>query len=265
MTNPLEELERQIENLRIDVRRATMAGDAARARELRAELRRTDKAWEDALAAAAAPTEAPGPVGRSGSLLSTRDQVHQALTLLGVASAPKMIAAVQDAFFGGEIVSSKLTHLRRDEERSFRSSPHARPYYLCSALSADRLTPARGLLAVSTWPLSRRMVGPLSPRADFLTAAIHVAEQVGRVSEPSLPAMRLLWRFATTIPGAGENFDALEWSIVAEAARTELAIHSDADHADRDAAATRAGAQLDEAQQLFGAALKVVSRSTTEH
>ncbi|MGW4325868.1 hypothetical protein ACWEKR_08265 [Nocardia sp. NPDC004573] len=265
MTTPLEELERRIENLRIDLRRATIAGDSVRARELRAELRRTDKAWEDALAALAPSVDEPELVGHPGSLLSIRDQVHQALTLVGVASAPKLIAAVQDAFFGGGLGGSKLTHLRRDEERSFRSSPYARPYYLCSALTADRLTAARGLLAVSTWPLSRRMIGPLSPRVDFLSAAINVAERVGRMGEPTLPAMRLLWRFATTIPGAGENFDVLEWETVAEAARAELAIHSDADLADRDSAATRAGSQLDDVQQLFGAVLEVVSRSTTEH
>lgn len=70
------------------------------------------------------------------------------------------------------------------------------PYYLCSALTADRLVPARGLLAVSTWPLSRRVIGPLSPRVDFLLAARRLAEQLDRTSDASLPALRLLWQFA---------------------------------------------------------------------
>ncbi|WP_433194542.1 hypothetical protein ACQP1G_38200 [Nocardia sp. CA-107356] len=264
VTNSLEELDRRIEILRDEVRRALMAGDTVRANQVRVELRRVERAWHDAIDAVAAPDDAAKAAGPLGSILSVRDQVHQALTLLGVPSAPKMVVAVQDVFFAGELSSEKVRHLRRDEERSFRSSPHARPYYLCSALTADRLIAARGLLAVSTWPISRRIVGPLSGRVDFLTGAIHVAEQVGRMSEPTLPAKRLLRRFATSIPSAGDSFDALDPATVAEAARTELAVHQDDDQVQRDVAAERATSQLDERQQLFGSTLTVVSQSTTE-
>jgi hypothetical protein len=84
--------------------------------------------------------------------------VHQALTLLGVPAAYRLITAVHDAFFGSVLPGARLTSLRRDEERSFRTMPHARPYYLCAALISDLLAPARGLLAVSTWPMERRQV-----------------------------------------------------------------------------------------------------------
>jgi hypothetical protein len=261
MPEPLEELERHIEGLRTEVRRAAMSGNSALARELRAELRRVERAWDDALAALTAPEQDPDLGRQSGPLLPIRDQVHQALTLLGVPSAPKLIVAVHAAFFAGEMASAQLTSLRRDEERSFRSSPHARPYYLCSALTADRLVPARGLLAVSTWPMPRRVIGPLSARVDFLTAAIQLSEQIDRLGEPTLPALSLLWRFATNIPGAAESFDALKPAVVAVAARAELAIHQEADHAHREAAASRARTQLDEIQQLFGSALKLVPRA----
>ncbi|MCE7011771.1 hypothetical protein LWC34_54505 [Kibdelosporangium philippinense] len=264
MTEPLEELERHIEGLRTKVRRAAMSGDPARARELRAELRRAERAWDDALAALTAPEREPDRGRQPGPLLPIRDQVHQALTLLGVPSAPKLIVAVHGAFFAGEMASAQLTSLRRDEERSFRSSPHARPYYLCSALTADRLVPARGLLAVSTWPMPRRVIGPLSARVDFLTAAIQLSEQIDRMAEPALPALSLLWRFATNIPGAAESFDAMKPPVVAEAARAELAIHDEADHAHREAAASRARTQLDEIHQLFGSALKLVPRATNK-
>lgn len=82
------------------MRRAAKAGDSDRARELRAELRRVEKAWDDALTASvdAEAEAAPAP---SGSLLTVRDQVHQTLTLLSVPSAPKLIVAVSSAFFGG--------------------------------------------------------------------------------------------------------------------------------------------------------------------
>jgi hypothetical protein len=264
MAEPLEELERHIEGLRANVRRAAMSGDPARARTLRAELRKAERTWDEALAALAPPESEPDQVGRAGPLLPIREQVHQALTLLAVPAAPKLIVSVDSAFFGGDITGAQLTSLRRDEERSFRSSPHARPYYLCSALTADRLVPARGLLAVSTWPMPRRVIGPLSARVDFLTAAIRLTEQVDRMNEPTLPALRLLWRFASNIPGAAESFDAMKPVIVADAARAELAIHDEADQAHREAAATRARTQLDEIQQLFGSALKLLPRAMTK-
>lgn len=265
MVESLEEVERRIEVLRADVRRAAMSGDSMRARELRAELRRAEQIWDEVLSAAA-PTEGdPDPVVRTGALLPVRDQVHQVLTLLGVPSAPKLIATVSNAFFGGQMASAQLASLRRDEERSFRSSPHARAYYLCSALTADRLVPARGLVAVSTWSLPGRVMGPLSARVDFLMVAVQLAEQTGRMAEPTLPALSLLWQFATNIPGAAESFDAMDPSDVADAARAERAIHLEADRSHREAAASRARMQLDEIQQLFGSALKVVRRATTKN
>ncbi|MRH93528.1 hypothetical protein GFY24_40085 [Nocardia sp. SYP-A9097] len=265
MAESLEELQRRIDDLRTEVQRVVRAGDPVRLRALRADLRRADNAYYAALDALSVSEDEPEPSGHPGTLLPVRDQVHQALTLLSVPSAPKMIVAVQDAFFAGELSASQLASLRRDEERSFRSSPHARPFYLCSALSADRLVASRGLVSVSTWTLSRRVVGPLSPRVDFLTAGIQVAERITRMPAPTLPVLRLLWRFATSIPDAGESFDAIDAATVANAARSELEIHQETDHTERESAASRARLQLDEAEQLFGSALKVVSRSTAPH
>ncbi len=107
-------------------------------------------------------------------------------------AAPKLIATVHEAFFGATFPTTRVTSLKRDEERSFRTAPFARPYYICAALSADYLAPSRGLLAVSTWPLELRVIGSLSPRVDFLTAAIRVAEAIERIPEPPAAARRLL-------------------------------------------------------------------------
>jgi len=167
---------------------------------------------------------------------------------------------VHDAFASGPLVAARLTSLRRDEERSFRSAPHARAYYLCAALSADLLGPARGLLAVSTWPLERRVIGPLSPRVDFLTAAIAVADSIMRIPEPGPEAMALLRRFAVSIPGApassGAARSALVPARVSEAAHAELDVHAGRDQEQRRAAAQRAADQLDDAAQLFGGRLR---------
>jgi hypothetical protein len=256
-----EALERRIDELRAAVRRAAVTGDRALARELRAQLRAAESDWDDAVVELERQSDAAGgqrvPTAASaGPLLPIREQVHQALTLLGVAAAPRLIVAVHDAFFSGSLVPARLTSLRRDEERSFRSAPYARAYYLCAALTADLLAPARGLLAVSTWPLERRVIGPLSPRVDYLTAAIAVADSVRRLPGPSADADRLLWRFAVNIPGAQAGSRRADPETVARAAQAELGVHAGQDETHRRAAALRARSQLDDAGQLFGSRLQ---------
>jgi hypothetical protein len=258
-------LERRIDELRAAVRRAAMAGDPDQARTLRADLRRAELAWEEALAdiesqtppRTPAPPTNPQPSGTT--LLPLREQVHHALTLLTVPAAPRLIVAVHEAFFSGELVAARLTSLRRDEERSFHTASHSRPYYLCPALAYDLFSPARGLLTVSTWSLADRIVGPLSPRVHFLTAAINVAEHVERLTDPGPAASRLLWRFAANIPGAAEGPGGL-----ARAAREELTIHASPDLELRESSAERAAAQLTESDQLFGTKFRVVEGSGTE-
>ena len=277
----MESLERRLGELRAEVRRAAASRDTARVRVLRAELRNAERDWDDALsrleerqlaagdpaASAVAPGGGPLPPARlaavsaDGPLLPLREQVHQALTLLDVPTAPKLLSAVHDAFFAGEIPSARLTSLRRDEERSFRSAPFARPYYLCAALTAELLAPARGLLAVSTWPMDRRVIGPLSPRVNYLSAAIRVAESFLRIPGPGPAAQRLLWRFAANIPGAADGTRAMDPALVARAARAELEVHADDDRQTRAAAAARARRQLDDAEQLFGSRLQAVPQA----
>ena len=243
MTESVEALERRIDKLRAEVRRAATSGDRVRAHAMRAELRSAEHAWEEALAELEelAPADAGHvPMPQAGPLLPVREQVHQALTLLGAPAAHKLIVAVHDAFFGSALASARLTSLRRDEERSFRSAPQARPYYICAALTSDLLAPARGLLAVSTWPMEQRVIGPLSPRVNYLEAAIRVAESILRVPSPGLAAVRLLRRFAVNVPGAADSGKPRSPEAVAEAAHAELEVHQDQDHAHRRAAAARA-------------------------
>ena len=294
-------LERRIDELRAGVRRAAVDRDRARAKALRGELRKAEQDWDEALArldeeqpaagnpttsqapvrmppegsgaavvvagAATAPGGGPLPPARTatvhagGPLLPLREQVHQALTLLAVPAAPKLVSAVHEAFFTDLIPSVRLTSLRRDEERSFRSAPFARPYYLCAALTAELLAPARGVLAVSTWPLDRRVIGPLSPRVNYLSAAIRVAESLLRIPGPGPAAQRLLWRFAANIPGAADGARNMDPAKVARAARAELELHAADDRAVRTTAAARARRQLDDAAQLFGSRLQLTRQA----
>jgi hypothetical protein len=269
-------LERRIDELRVAVREAVLAGDRVLAAQRRSALRSAERAWEEALDEAAAArtdpsaparpverawTSAPAessessePTARPGSLLPLREQVYEALSLLQVPAAPKLIATVHEAFFGATFPTTRVTSLKRDEERSFRTAPFARPYYICAALSADYLAPSRGLLAVSTWPLELRVIGSLSPRVDFLTAAIRVAEAIERIPEPPAAARRLLQRFAASVSGAISPGGGVDPAAVSEAARAELTVHHDADAKARRAAADRARG-LPHAEQLFGTAM----------
>lgn len=258
MAETIEALERRIDELRVAVREAVLSGDKALASARRAELKRAEQAWEDALTATA-PRQVLAQQAQ-GSLLPLREQVYEALSLLQVPAAPKLIATVHEAFFGSTFPTTRVTSLKRDEERSFRSAPFARPYYICAALSADYLSPSRGLLAVSTWPMEKRVIGPLSPRVDFLTAAIRVADAIERIPTPPATARQLLQRFAGNIPGAAPvpgmlasaGPDQVRPDVVRQAAQAELAVHSDADTRLRKEAAARARKQLADAEQFFG-------------
>jgi hypothetical protein len=276
----VEALEDRISALRAAVRRAVLDGDADRARTLRRDLRHAEQDWDSALDAQAAKAEAgpreprpdldaddesssdwePRGESRGGTLLPLREQVHEALSLLQVPAAPRLIATVHEAFFATSFPTARLTSLRRDEERSFKTAPFARPYYICAALAADFLSPSRGLLAISTWPMERRIIGSLSPRVDFLIAAVNVAQAIEQIPEPVPAARALLARFAANVRGsssansAGRPSGRIDPQSVIRAAQAELAVHEDEDHAARAEAARRAREQLDGAEQLFGAA-----------
>jgi hypothetical protein len=265
MQDPLDALENRIAELRHAVRGALAERDQERVRELRAELRRAERSWDVLVT----PTERPEE-DRHGlaSLLPVREQVHQALTLLGVPATPKLVSTVNSALFAGRLAPTALASLRRDEERSYRSAPAARPYYLCPALTSDLLSPARALVCISTWPLEQRIIGPLSPRVDFLTAAIRIAgatAALGEAEAPGTEAERLLRRFAVNIPGAtpARPGDAVSPASAAAAAEAELAIHADRDRDDRAQAAQRARRQLGDAEQLFGVRLTAVRDTGT--
>lgn len=275
MSDPLDALEKSIAELRRAIRDATTAADVERVGELRAQLRRAERAWDALLEADTAPAsvlvEQPDSPIAQGVALPAREHAHRALMLLQSPATPKLIVGVHEAFFPGELPAAKLSSLRRDEERSYRAAPGARPYYLCPALTHDLLSPARALVTVSTWPLEERIIGPLSPRANFLTSAMRIAEAVHTAAKEagaSAASLRLLWRFAANIPGAmpaeqiGRD-DALDPRRVIDAAQAELDVHADTDLDTRVAAARRARKQLSDDQQLFGAPLRRVGRAQT--
>ncbi|GGK34454.1 hypothetical protein GCM10011591_02670 [Nocardia camponoti] len=219
------------------LRRAVTAGDHSAARELRAELRAVDRGAHNTVAR---KPRTPNPA---------RNHIANALTLLGHPATPKLITQVHNTFQKTPLNPARLHNLRRDEERAFRAAPQARPYFLCAALTVDSLTAARGLLALSTWPLEQRLVGPLTPRVHLLSMVTRLADKVS--AHPSPEARRLLWQLAKTVPDVTGTPDTLDLQACKTAAQRELAVHREADARHREQA-RRAAEQLDAAAQLFG-------------
>ncbi|MFB6641553.1 hypothetical protein ACFCYF_30410 [Streptomyces chartreusis] len=281
MHEHLDALEERMQQLQQAMRRAQLARDSDEVKRLRDELRRIQRAWDALFEQAEDGEDATAPTDTSRSapaqdtttdpsaLLPAREQVHQVLTMLAVPAAPKLISTVHEAFFADALAPSRLTSLRRDEERSYRSAPGARPYYLCPALTSDLLSPARGLLTVSTWSLEQRIVGPLSARVHFLTSALNIADAADRLDHDHLPlpARQLLARYAQNIPGAQSpvqqrtpGHTTVDLPLLRRAAEDELALHTDSDTTTRTEAADRARHQLDEAGLLFGGSFQSARR-----
>jgi hypothetical protein len=252
-------LEHLMSGLRADIRGAVIAGDQARADTLQADLDRADSDWKrilELLQAQGTGQAAVLPTAVKGSLLTLREQAHEALLLLQVPAPPKLIATVHEAFFGSTFPAKGVTSLKRDEVRSFRRAPFSRPYYICPALSFDSLAPSRGLLAISDWELPQRIIGPDSPRADFLSAAINLAtayEDLPRDSPAAAAALQLLARFAADIPGSRQGAGPVSPQDVILAAQAQREAIGERDSRARAEAATWAGEQqLDATEQIFG-------------
>src|SRR4051794_12022098 len=93
MAETMDELEDRISQLRGRIRRALAAGDRAVVPGLRAELRAAELRWDTALQESDDTASAPSAVDllpAGMSLFPIREQVHQVLTVLGVAAAPRL-------------------------------------------------------------------------------------------------------------------------------------------------------------------------------
>jgi len=185
---------------------------------------------------------------------SLRDQVIRSSGLIGRPASIKLIADVSTARYGERLPTTRLASLRRDEERSWASSGPRRAVYVVPALSVDRFFPVRATLALSTWPLDIRVVGPASSRVDLLWTTKNLAAELETgANQRWVPALRrLLWRLATSIPGATTGGSEIDPGQVTRAAERELEVIEPDDAAERLDAAERAGRQLTDAQQRFG-------------
>lgn len=264
---------RAVDDLGARIQAAMDAADLSEVRALHGQLRAAE-ARRDELLAAAVDEQAPPSdsgahsdgqttparsVGRGDAAieLPVRETVLDALTVLGRPAGVSLMNEVIRVRGGHPLAPSRVASLRRDEARSWTSSA-TRPAYVVPALSADRFTPVRGMLATSAWPLSVRILAPASGRVDLLhsVAALAQAAAEDRRAAPRSPYEQVLWRLARTIPNAVDGD--LDPERVRDAALAELEVHRDGDEAERQSAADRARAQLDVKQLLFGANPKLI-------
>ncbi|MER7147648.1 hypothetical protein [Streptomyces xanthochromogenes] len=274
MDEHLVALEKRMQQLQEALRQALTQHDSAQVNVLGEELTRTRHAWNVLCGLSDVPDTAqqevqpevrpePAPAAvEPNQGVPVRDQVHQALALLTVPASPKLLSQVHQAFFSSPLNTARLTTLRRDEERSFRSAPYGRAYYICPALTSDLLSPARGLLALSTWPLEQRLVGPLTQRVHFLTSTLRLADAAehlaGEAGMPQ-PVQQLLLHYSRNIHGDTLR-GPLDLDALRRAAAAELEIHADDDADTRAEAAQRARQQLGDAEQIFGNILRNTAR-----
>lgn len=270
MDEHLVALEKRMQQLQEALRQALTQHDNAQVGLLGEQLTRTRHAWNVLCGLSDVPDTVQPEVRPEPAQTITepkqgvpvRDQVHQALALLTVPASPKLLSQVHQAFFSSPLNTARLTTLRRDEERSFRSAPYGRAYYICPALTSDLLSPARGLLALSTWPLEQRLVGPLTQRVHFLTSALRLADAAehlaGEAGMPQ-PVQQLLLHYSRNIHGDTLR-GPLDLDALRRAAAAELEIHADDDADTRAEAAHRARGQLGDVEQIFGNILRDTAR-----
>jgi hypothetical protein len=193
---------------------------------------------------------------------SSRATTVNALGEIGVPTSPRSIAEYAWARFGTRIDHRALPSLRRDEMKAWASPNSLRAVYVVPALEGNRFLPVRAKLALSEWPLERRLIGPWSERADHLTATIHIAKQTLWLSrvEPSAAQrlQTLLSAYAANVSGAGREMAPPDPSKVERAARAELDVIGPSDTKWRVEAAGRAREFLDEQQLIWGASLPTV-------
>jgi len=223
-----------------------------RAAALRRRAMRT--AREEGAAGAATAAYAPAQ--------SDRDMVVEGLTELDAISSPRLISDFVLARYGRHVNARLFSSLRRDErdawQRWTQGRGGSRLTFVVPALEGTFFTTSRGLVALSMWPLARRIVGPRTGRVELLRAARSVLSALAWMRErdtaAAVPMERLASSLARTVPGAMEGWRVGAIEDVTRAVEWELRELEQADRDWREVAAARALTQLTEEEQVLGSA-----------
>ena len=187
---------------------------------------------------------------------SDRDTIVEGLIELDCIASPRLLADYLAARFSRSFSPRQFSSMRRDEREAWKRPASSRRAFVVPALEGGFLTPARGLLTVSTWPTWRRIVGPRTGRVELLRAGRNVLGQfewlTGTDRNVAARMERLLVTLARSVPGALDGWTVANTERTRAAIERELAVLQGPDEEWRKTAAERAEAELDEGGLLWG-------------
>jgi hypothetical protein len=223
------------------------------------EARGLDQRTADRVSAALGAADQAVRAVRASSAAPARQQAVDALSELGVPANPALIAEFHRARFDSELAPRALASIRRDELRAFRAKSSTRSMWVVPALTTH-LLPARGYLALSSWPAWLRIHGTRSAQVDALRVLLVLLDTLAGLSAAGSDRLRavrelrrirltnLLVRLGVGVPGIGPTVDQ---ESAREALQVELDELAAKDRAERDAAALTLSTVY-EVQRLFG-------------
>lgn len=188
------------------------------------------------------------------------------LDLLAEAHVPLnslLIAGVLRPLQGLVVPSTRFGTLSNDEAKSFDSS-RVKPVYLCHCLNHDDGQAVKRFWARSDWPISKRILGPMSGRVLFLegavwTIALAKEASLGEIHVANVETLNFVAADQARDAGLKVTRGDFPYDDWLEGLRDLLGRYSDEDEAVRSAAAAELSNQLSERELLFGARQPVVA------
>ena len=177
-----------------------------------------------------------------------RSHVAEALDRFGATARTREIAAFVETVSGRRIPVRGFSSLRRDERRSWERKN--RSMFVVPALDAVTLTPTRGRVCLSTWPIANRLLTPLAEHADTLTAVERVARWF--LSEEAVQPATISLIQGWAEAALGQPMLAADLDGIAVEAADAAKRVADEVRAERRAAAARAHTLLSGDERLWG-------------
>ncbi len=183
-----------------------------------------------------------------------REQILDLLDELGVPSSPRVVSEYAFACLGIELPIARFASLRRDEERGYTRDSSSKPAWVVPALNSIGFAPIPRLVAISVWPIERRLIGPRTLRVNHLKTLLALIGRVatlGPDQEATRRILALIFRFARSVPGAGQGVGEPDLAQIRSAAESELLAIGPTDDIERMQAAERL-AKLPLDRQIWG-------------
>ena len=188
------------------------------------------------------------------------------LDLLAEAQVPLnslLIASVLRPLQGLSVPATRFGTLSNDEAKSFNSSRH-KPVYLCNCLNHDDGQAVKRFWARSDWPVSRRILGPMSGRVLFLegaawTIGLARAASIGEIPVANSETLNFVAADQARDAGFKVSRGEFPYDDWLERLHDLLERYSSEDETLRSAAAAELSNRLSERDLLFGARQPLVS------